>query len=282
MTGIVSPVRGGWISGMREPIWRSLSARAPASCFSSTSRKRVTKLRISGSAVRAASFRKARMSSSLYRPAWGQRGRPRKQQGRGVGPRLRRPAGLRLANTRHQRRQFTEVVGGNLPSGTQLIISDVRRDGPCHLTNTAERGKFMPRSKHRRKPGGKAVAHPGRGKTRELPLSPEDVLWRRFVDGYTRPFHEKYGDSTAGSAGDMLDLIEEGAFVATGSGRLQPVSKAAVFREFMAPLDLDEEIAARDAEVALAFLVEQGMVEVAGDTITVPARFWSGGQVPAT
>jgi predicted deacylase len=80
----------------------------------------------------------------------------------------------------------------------------------------------------------------------------------------------------------MLDLIEEGAFVATGSGRLQPVSKVAVFREFMAPLDLDEEIAVRDAEVALAFLVEQGMVEVAGDTITVPARFWSGGQVPAT
>ena len=68
----------------------------------------------------------------------------------------------------------------------------------------------MPRSKHRRKPGGKAVAHPGRGKTRELPLSPEDVLWRRFVDGYTRPFHEKYGDSAAGGAGYMLDLIEEG------------------------------------------------------------------------
>ena len=139
----------------------------------------------------------------------------------------------------------------------------------------------MPRSKHRRKPGGKAVVHPGRGKSRELPLSPEDVLWRRFVDGYTRPFHEKYGDSAAGGAGDMLDLIEEGAFVATGGGRLQPVSKAAVFREFMAPLDLEEEIAARDAEVALAFLVEQGMVEVAGDTITVPASFWSGGQPPA-
>ena len=107
-------------------------------------------------------------------------------------------------------------------------------------------------------------------------------LWHRFVDGYTRPFHEKYGDSAAGGAGDMLDLIEEGAFVATGSGRLQPVSKAAVFREFMAPLDLEDEIPARDAEAALAFLVEQGMVEVAGDTITVPARFWNGGQVPAT
>jgi hypothetical protein len=140
----------------------------------------------------------------------------------------------------------------------------------------------MPRSKHRRKPGGKAVAHPGRGKSRQLPLSPEDVLWRRFVDGYTRPFHEKHGDSTAGSAGDMLDLIAEGAFVATGSGRLQPARKAVVFSEFMAPLDLEEEIATRDAEVALAFLVEQGMAEVTDDTITVPARFWSGGQVPAT
>jgi hypothetical protein len=119
----------------------------------------------------------------------------------------------------------------------------------------------MPRSKHRRKPGGKAVHHPGRGKTRELPLSPEDVVWRRFVDSYTRPFHEKHGDR------------------ATDGGRLQPVSKAAVFREFMAPLDLEEEIAARDPEVALAFLVERGMVEVAGDT--VPACFWSGGQPPA-
>jgi hypothetical protein len=29
---------------------------------------------------------------------------------------------------------------------------------------------------------------------------------------------------------------------------------------------------------ALTFLVEHGMVEVAGDTITVPARFWSGEQ----
>jgi hypothetical protein len=146
----------------------------------------------------------------------------------------------------------------------------------------------MPRSKHRRKPGEKAVAHPGRGKTRELPLSPEDVLWRRFVDGYTRPFHEKHGDSAAGGAGDMLDLIEEGAFVATGNGSLRPVSKADVFGDFMWPLDPedfpdDEPVppnheTPESAEAALAFLVEQEMVEVTGDTITVPARFWSGGQ----
>ena len=54
----------------------------------------------------------------------------------------------------------------------------------------------------------------------------------------------------------MLDLIEEGAFVATGSGHLQPVSKAAVFREFMLPLDSEDEMPTRDAE--------------AGDTIRSP------------
>jgi hypothetical protein len=123
----------------------------------------------------------------------------------------------------------------------------------------------MPRSKHRRKPGGKAVRHPGRGTPREPALSPEDVLWHRFTDGYTRPFHEKYGDSAAGY---MLDLIEEGVFVATGGGRLKPVSKAAVFCEFMVSLDPEDEMPDRDAEAALAFLVDQGMVEVAGDEIT--------------
>jgi predicted deacylase len=81
----------------------------------------------------------------------------------------------------------------------------------------------------------------------------------------------------AGTKTGHLDVLRLGQWL-----HLQPVSKAAVFREFMAPLDLEEEIVARDAEVALAFLVEQGMVEVAGDTITVPASFWNGGQVPAT
>ena len=47
----------------------------------------------------------------------------------------------------------------------------------------------------------------------------------------------------------MLDLIEE-AFVATGAG----------------------ETPVRDAEASLAFLGDQGMVEVAGDTITVPGQ----------
>ena len=138
----------------------------------------------------------------------------------------------------------------------------------------------MPRSKHRRKPGGKAVPHPGRGKQPRTYPVPEIVLWRRFRDGYSQPFQD---DSAPPGAGYLLDLIADAAFVTTGSGSLRPVSKAAVFREFMWPLDPedfpdDEPFPPKHEtrEAALAFLVEQEMVEVTGDTITVPARFWSG------
>jgi hypothetical protein len=48
------------------------------------------------------------------------------------------------------------------------------------------------------------------------------------------------------------------------------------------PLDLEDDMPVRDPEAALAFLVEQGMVEVAGDEITVPASFWSSRQISPT
>jgi hypothetical protein len=141
----------------------------------------------------------------------------------------------------------------------------------------------MPRSKHRRKAGGKAVPHPGRGKPgRELRPPPEELHWRRFNDGYVGPFHEKYRDEGGppDNAGYMLDIISDTAFV---DGNLRPVSKADVFREFM--LDAEKE-SRPNPDAALACLVDQGMVEVAGDTITVPARFWieapsSDGTLPA-
>ena len=114
------------------------------------------------------------------------------------------------------------------------------------------------------------------------------VLWRQFRDGYNQSFQD---DSAPPGAGYMLDLIADAAFDMPGSGSLRPVSKADVFGEFMWPLDPEDwegEVlppkheTPESAEAALAFLVEQEMVEVAGDTITVPARFWSGGQVPAS
>jgi len=55
---------------------------------------------------------------------------------------------------------------------------------------------------------------------------------------------------------------------------LQAVSKAEVLREMAQPIDdLCPGRPAEEVERALAFLVEQGMVEVEGDQITVPARF---------
>src|SRR5271166_2825935 len=146
----------------------------------------------------------------------------------------------------------------------------------------------MPRSKHRRKPGGKAVKHPGRvrGKLLRMPseMEAEIDLWQRFEAGYTVPFHENFPDDPL-DAGYMLDLISDAAFVPVGSGVLQPVSRVDVFRQFTRPLDEDlspregdpppKHEAPESAEAALTFLVGQGMVVVADDEITVPARFWS-------
>ena len=55
---------------------------------------------------------------------------------------------------------------------------------------------------------------------------------------------------------------------------LQAVSKAEVLRELAQPIDeLCPGRTAEEVERALAFLVEQGMVEMEGDQISVPARF---------
>jgi hypothetical protein len=100
----------------------------------------------------------------------------------------------------------------------------------------------MPRSKHRRKPGGKAVKHPGRvrGTLLRMPseMKAEIDLWQRFDAGYTAPFHASFPDHPL-DAGYMLDLISEAAFVSDGSGALQPASRADVFRQFTRPLEDD-------------------------------------------
>jgi hypothetical protein len=84
---------------------------------------------------------------------------------------------------------------------------------------------------------------------RRLSGSTSAVAGRRTVASVRRWLHQavprEIRDSAAGGTGDMLDLIEKGAFVATGGGRLQPVSKTAVFREFMVPLDLEDDMPAR-------------------------------------
>jgi len=129
----------------------------------------------------------------------------------------------------------------------------------------------MPVSKHRRKPGGKSVRHPGRGKggsAGTLPL--EMQAWRRFRDDYTAPFFAATEGQT--DAHDVLDMIAEHAW--QYNAPLKVVSKAEVLRKMAEPIeDLYPGRTAEETERALAFLVEQGMVEVEGDQITIPARF---------
>jgi hypothetical protein len=132
----------------------------------------------------------------------------------------------------------------------------------------------MPVSKHRRKPGGKSMRHPGRRKTPAIPpWLPETQAWQRFRAGYIAPFFA--ASEGHPEAHDVLDIIAEHAWQYNAPP--QVVSKAEVLRKMAEPIaDLYPGRTAEETERALAFLVEQGMVDVEGDQITVPARFQQG------
>jgi hypothetical protein len=137
----------------------------------------------------------------------------------------------------------------------------------------------MPFSKHRRKPGGKSVRHPERRKLGTQPLemladTPEKARWRRFAEGYTVPFHAKR-DGEPLDASRLLEIIAAEAFEtfdpATDEA-LWLVSKVEAFRLFTDCEEPGHEV--EDAEAALRFLEQEGMVEVEGGDIRVPACFW--------
>jgi hypothetical protein len=70
---------------------------------------------------------------------------------------------------------------------------------------------LMPVSKHRHKPGGKAIKHPGRGKQpKPPPPSPEEEAELAFDDAYTIPFHKKFPEPPHHAA-YLLDLISAAA-----------------------------------------------------------------------
>jgi hypothetical protein len=131
-------------------------------------------------------------------------------------------------------------------------------------------GKLMPKSKHRRKAGGKAVKHPGRGKPpREFPLSAQ------FVDGYLRPFHAAWPDRE--DENYMLDLVSDACFDSRKPALFQTVRKDELISSFTSPLEGDDGspiVSTREqAEAALAFLEEQDMVVIDGDQVSIPSRF---------
>ncbi len=113
----------------------------------------------------------------------------------------------------------------------------------------------MPASKHRRRPGGKSVAHPGRGKPprEEVPV---DRQQRAIAERFYRQFGHEH------PAGFMLDLA---LGILADSPR---ASRAAITAEF-----LEEESTAQQADEAWAFLVAQEIVTIDGDTVTLHPRF---------
>ena len=132
----------------------------------------------------------------------------------------------------------------------------------------------MPQSKHRRKAGGKSVKHPGRGKPpREWPLSPAMLAWRTFSDAYCRPFHQQWPGH---SAGELLDIVSDPLFD-PDTRTFHTANKAEIFTEFLEPFEEEDGTSVTrtpaQAEVALAFLVEQAMVVVEDELIAIHPRF---------
>jgi hypothetical protein len=101
------------------------------------------------------------------------------------------------------------------------------------------------------------------------------AAWRRFSDAYLGPFHQEWPDA-AGGAGAMLDIVAD-AFFDPDQPTFRAVDKDAVFPTFMDPdegEDGNPVIRTReDAEAALGILVEESMVAVDGDMISIHPRF---------
>ena len=132
----------------------------------------------------------------------------------------------------------------------------------------------MPRSKHRRKAGGKAIKRPGHGKpVREMPLPADTIAFVRFGEIYRVPFHAAWPDHQAGY---MADLVSDAGFD-SATRTFHDVPKDKLFAEFMEPLEeedgSDAAFTLDEATAALAFLVEQDMVVVDGDQVLIPPRF---------
>jgi hypothetical protein len=132
----------------------------------------------------------------------------------------------------------------------------------------------MPRSKHRHKAGGKSVARPGQHRAvRELPVTAAEVAWRKFRDAYLRPFHKRW---PAHDAGFMLDIISNDIFD-PDEASFRPASKKAVFNSFLEPGENEEgsvdALSPDQADAALDFLIQEEMIVVDGEVISVHPRF---------
>lgn len=135
----------------------------------------------------------------------------------------------------------------------------------------------MPRSKHRRKPGGKAIRNPGRARAAASPNA--ETAFGRFNRKLRPAFHEAFPgeEARAHDVEFLMDGVLDATFDGTGL-TARPASKAALFAHLVGPAgaaELDdgmEPYTAEMAEAGLALLVERQVVVVEGDRIALHPR----------
>jgi hypothetical protein len=109
-----------------------------------------------------------------------------------------------------------------------------------------------------------------------MPLPPDLVVWKRFSKAYCGPFHDRFPDDPGGVV-YLLEMAADRIFDCRTSS-FRTASKGALFETFLKVIDDDDGLGRiaftpEEAEAALNFLVEQEMVVVDGDAVSVHPRF---------
>lgn len=97
----------------------------------------------------------------------------------------------------------------------------------------------------------------------------------KFSDAYSRAFHKRWPDQDDG-AGYMVEIIAEDIFDAD-TASFRPASKKAIFNAFLEPLEKEDgsvdALSPDQADAALDFLIQEEMIVIDGDVISVHPRF---------
>jgi hypothetical protein len=133
----------------------------------------------------------------------------------------------------------------------------------------------MPRSKHKRKAGGKSVRTPGRSPARQRRSITVADISNRYFAVYLDAFYQQ-AHPECDYADELLDIVSYATFDIR-MGRFHSVSKADLFQTFVDPVELPDGSqhvrTLEEAEAALQYLAEREMVVVDGDVVSAHPRF---------
>jgi hypothetical protein len=127
----------------------------------------------------------------------------------------------------------------------------------------------------RTKAGQQSVTRPDRNKSALVTsTTARDRAYVGFRPVYHRPFLEQCPDQD--TTVEMLEIVSD-AILDLDTRRFRAVDKAAVLPTFVEPYEAEDGSlvtrTSEDADAALSFLVEQSMVVVDGDMISINPRF---------